>query len=346
MCFELGNYEQKQRINLSCTALSVLDGDYELFGADSRSGFYNRILTSFFDNAKASVDVAVARYAADLTAALPAITDNAVKEALTAHYRRQLRAEIEAYPKGDSVLFRLNNENYQHLYNEYGEQLVETANYTSVGKYLKALLEEYARLSPSQRERVYYSAVIDDVIQPAIDAGYALQVSTGGMTFLVTPYAVLADTYSAHLYLTGLSRAMNDGSAEATIASFRISRLTNVRLRKSASHRRLTIDEKHEIEKKLRAVGVQYLLGNREVIRLRLTERGLQSYMQRSYMRPYADAIGKDGICTFSCSARQIENYFLSFGADVEILEPLALRTRFINAYREASAVYEEISQN
>ena len=337
----MGNYEQKQRINVSCSAMSVLDSDYELFGASSRSGFYNRILSAFFDTAKASVDVACERYEAELQTALPANTDDKVMRALITHYRRRLCAEMESYPQGDSVLFRLNNDNYERLYNEFGEQLVERDNYTTVGKYLKALLEEYSRLAPAERERVYYAELIDQAIQPAIDAGYALEIHTGGGRFLVTPYAVMADAYSAHLYLTGISRPMNDPEAPAAIASFRLSRIEKAKHRKSVSHRRLTIDEKRDIERKLREVGVQYLLGNREIVRLKLTPRGMQSYMQRSYMRPYADSMGKDGIYTFSCSARQVENYFLSFGADVEILEPRYLRERFTAAYRDAYAVYE-----
>ena len=237
----MGNYEQKQRINVSCSAMSVLDSDYELFGASSRSGFYNRILSAFFDTAKASVDVACERYEAELQTALPANTDDKVMRALITHYRRRLCAEMESYPQGDSVLFRLNNDNYERLYNEFGEQLVERDNYTTVGKYLKALLEEYSRLAPAERERVYYAELIDQAIQPAIDAGYALEIHTGGGRFLVTPYAVMADAYSAHLYLTGISRPMNDPEAPAAIASFRLSRIEKAKHRKSVSHRRLCL---------------------------------------------------------------------------------------------------------
>lgn len=337
----MGNYEQKQRVNLSGLAMSVLDSDCELFGAPARAGFYNRIIAAFFDTAKASIDAATARYTADLKTALPADIDETVLKALEAHYRDQLRAEMDAYPQGESVIFRLNNDNYRRLYDDFDEQLAECDNYSSVSKYLKALLEEYARLSPAERERVYYSELIEHTIQPAIDAGYALEVATGPNRFMVTPYAVLSDMYGAHLYLAGISRPMNDPDAPAVIASFRVSRLEKARYRKSARHRRLTADDKREIEKKLREVGVQYLLGNREIIRLRLTPRGMQSYMQRSYMRPYADDMTKDGVCTFSCTPRQIENYFIPFGGDAEVLEPAYLRERFREAYEAACAVYQ-----
>ena len=46
-------------------------------------------------------------------------------------------------------------------------------------------------------------------------------------------------------------------------------------------------------------------------------------------------------VYTFSCTPMQIRNYFLSFGANVQILEPQSLRQDFICAYREALESYQ-----
>ncbi|MBR5134203.1 MAG: WYL domain-containing protein, partial [Clostridia bacterium] len=277
-----------------------------------------------------------------LRGVLAAIDDEGEKERLTAlmleDYRRRLCDKKEAYPKGESIIFRLNNANFNRLY----EERVESRHYSAPAKYLKALLEEYARLSPAERERIYFADVIDETLQPAVDAGYVLEIVSGKRTFLVRPYAVAADAYSAHMYLIGLSRPKEDPADEnETIASFRVSRLHQVRVRRRHGFGKLTVDDKRDIEKKLHAVGVQYLIGDMDEIRVRLSERGRHEFLQRSYMRPQPVAVEGD-VYAFRCTSRQIKNYFISFGKDAEVLSPASLREEFIETYREAAAQYTE----
>jgi len=328
----LGNEEHKQRLNLSSFARSVVDMDRGVMDeGGTMSGFLNRVISRFWEQADASIDVALEERRQQLAAS--GFQPDMV-EKLIAEQRKLLMQKKEAYPQGDSLTFRLNNENFDRLY----AQRAEEANYSAPSKYLKALVEEYARLSPSERERVYFRTLIEDTLQPAIDAGYLLSVQVGQKCFWVKPYSVIADPFNSHLYLVGLSRLQGSSVEEERIASLRITRLGKVR-HLSRPSGRLTADDRRDIEKKLQSTGIQYLIGQPERIRLRLNQAGRREFFQRSYMRPVPDGVNGD-VYQFSCTPMQIRNYFLSFGANVEILEPESLRQDFMDFYRQALESY------
>ena len=328
----VGNEDHKQRVNLSSLARSVIEIDQSVFDeGGSLSGFINRIITSFRDTAQASVDLAAGERKQQLLTGgyPPEIVSRLVKE-----YRTHLLEKIQSYPQGDSLTFRLNNHNFQILY----EERAESTAYSAPSKYLKALLEEYARLSPSKRERVYYAPLIRQQLEPAMSAGYMLEVKAGERVFLVKPYSLMADPFNSHLYLVGLSYPADQAADRQTIASFRVSRLGQVKVKKQNG--KLTADEKRQVEKQLQQVGVQYLVGSSDQIKVQLTPAGRYNFLQRSYMRPMPERVEGD-IYYFNCTPMQIRNYFLSFGRDAQILEPESLRADFAETYRLAAKAYE-----
>ena len=328
-----GNEDHKQRVNLSGLARTVIELDQSTFGdSGNLSGFLNRIITAFRDQADASIDLAVTERQQQLLEDGYALD---VANRLTEEYRRQLMLKKEAYPQGDSLMFRLNNYNFDLLYT----QRLESNAYSAPSKYLKALLEEYARLSPSERERVYYGELISGVLEPALDAGYLLDVQVSGKRYLIKPHNLMADPYNSHLYLTGYARRADKTAEEETIASFRVSRLVGAKTKKQPKGR-LSPEQKREIEKQLQQVGVQYLVGSRDQIKVRLTPAGQQAFLQRSYMRPLPERIEGDVYC-FCCAPMQIRNYFFSFGKEAQVLEPAPLRKEFLKIYREAARAYE-----
>lgn len=329
----IGNEDHKQRVNLSSLARLVIDIDQNVFDeGGSLSGFLNRIITSFRETAEASIDLAVAERFQIL---LKDGYKQDVAEKLSGEYRNRLMAKMQAYPQGDSLMFRLNNHNFDILY----EQRAESTAYSAPSKYLKALLEEYARLSPSEREGVYYSQMISQTIQPALDGGFLLDVKMGGKQFWIRPHSLMADPFNSHLYLVGYARRTDKTSSEELIASFRITRLEQVKMKRQSG--RLTIDERRQVEKQLQQVGVQYLVGVQDHIKVRLTEFGRKAFMQRSYMRPIPERVEGD-VYHFHCAPMQIRNYFLTFGKEAEILEPASLRKEFGRIFKDAAKVYKE----
>ena len=327
----IGNEDHKQRVNLSSLARTVLEMDQSVFDeGGSLSGFLNRIITAFRDTAEASIDLAAAERQQRLltNGYTPQIAKRLAEE-----YRQQLTEKMQAYPQGDSLMFRLNNRNFQLLY----EEGAESTAYSAPSKYLKALLEEYARLSPSERESVYYGQTITQAIQPAIDAGHLLEMQVGGKPFWLRPYALMADPFNSHLYLVGFARRTDKDAAEEQIASFRITRLQRVKMKRQSG--KIHAEERRQIEKQLQQVGVQYLVGAQDHIKVRLTEAGRQNFLRRSYMRPTPELVEGD-VYHFHCAPMQIRNYFLTFGKEAEILEPASLRKEFAKIFKDAAKVY------
>jgi len=327
----IGNEDHKQRVNLSSLARSVIETDRSVFDeGGSLSGFLNRIITAFRDTAEASVDLTVAERQQQLLMENypPEIISRLVKT-----YRAQLMQKIQDYPAGDSLTFRLNNHNFKILY----EDRAESTAYTAPSKYLKALLEEYARLAPGDRERIYYAPLIRQHLMPALSAGHLLEVQVGGKEFWVKPHSLMSDGFNAHLYLVGIVCRI-DEVVQTNIASFRVSRLEQVKQKKQNG--KLTAEEKRLVEKQLQQVGVQYLVGSSDRIKVRLSPAGRQAFLQRNYMRPTPEQIDGD-VYYFNCTPMQIHNYFLAFGKDAEILEPVSLRRTFAKIYREAANIYE-----
>ncbi len=338
----IGNEEHKQRVNISAAARTVIDADFALFGAKTFSGFLNRIIETFMPRAEASIDRMLDEYRDRLMGMAVKTKDGEQKQqlidALVEDRRRHLCEKKESYPKGESVMFRLNNANFEQLY----DRQAEAENYKTPAKYLKAILEEYARLSPAEREQVYFSEVIEQTIQPAIDAHYLLEVTLGTGVYWIRPYAVMTDAHSAHVYLVGLSRPKEDPQdRNERIVSVRISRMGKVSSRRRHSFGRITVDDKLDIEEKIRCVGVQYLVGEAEEITLRLTPYGQQEFLQRAHLRPQPIRVSEDGIYTFYCTGRQIRNFFISFGKEAEVLSPPSLRDAFAQSYRDALTVYD-----
>lgn len=326
----VGNEDHKQRVNLSSFAQTVIEFDRSVFDkGGSLSGFLNRIITAYRDSAEASVDLAAGEREQRLL--LGGYAPEIVSR-LVADYRKELVAKMESYPSGDSLTFRLNNQNFDLLY----EQRAESTAYSAPSKYLKALLEEYVRLSPSERERVYYSSVVQQ-LEAAMESGCLLEIKSGGRQYFVKPYNVMADRFNSHLYLVGFSKQTDKPTDQLSIASFRISRLEQVKQKKHSG--KLSVDEKRMVEKQLHQVGVQYLVGSSDQIQVRLTPEGREAFLQRSYMRPMPEKIEGD-VYYFNCTQMQIRNYFISFGKDAKILKPESLQETFAHIYREAAEAY------
>ena len=80
-------------------------------------------------------------------------------------------------------------------------------------------------------------------------------------------------------------------------------------------------------------------------IKIRFTAKGLLRYEYSVIHRPVHTRIESDvksdgDIYIFHCSEKQALYFFFSYADDVEILEPLSLRQRFIDMYRRGYEQY------
>lgn len=96
------------------------------------------------------------------------------------------------------------------------------------------------------------------------------------------------------------------------------------------------------IETQITNYSPAYLVGKPEQIKVKLTQKGKQSYQSRLYSRPEKiESLSSDDAFVFDCTQQQIFNYFFPFGADAEILSPEYLRNRFKNAHEKALDNYQ-----
>lgn len=338
--------EARQHLSLSDAAWAVLQDDRQDFGGGrSWAGILNYVFAEYRDKADASISVAVERRRAQyeeklVGVAAPAVR-KAVLEALLADYTEELIKKAAKNgatpPDKESFKFRLDRDNYA-----FREQWLDSPDAQYYGgrfsRYLRAVLEEYAAKTVYQREAIYFDPQMR-LIQASAANGELLRIRLKkGSEFEVRPYGVLGDRQETYHYLVGLSRP--DGTREPEKEyNFRLSNIVKleVSFRRSG---RLTEKERTDIESSIRGKGVQFLVQQRETIRIRLTEDGRQNYGRQLHLRPAARERAEvdDGLYrweyTFYCTEFQAKAYFLKFCGEAKVVEPQSLRDTLAQEYR------------
>lgn len=339
--------EARQHLSLSDAAWAVLQDDRQDFGGGrSWAGILNYVFAEYRDKADASISVAVERRRAQyeeklVGVAAPAVR-KAVLEALLADYTEELikkAAKNGATPPDKEVFkFRLDRDNY--AFREQWLDSPDAARYygNRFSRYLRAVLEEYAAKTVYQREAIYFDPQMR-LIRAAAANGELLRIRLKkGSSFEVRPYGVLGDRQETYHYLVGLSRP--DGTREPEKPyNFRLSNIVKleVSFRRSG---RLTEKERTDIESSIRGKGVQFLVQQRETIRIRLTEEGRRDYGSQMHLRPPAQTrtAVDDGLYrweyTFYCTEFQAKAYFLKFCGKAKVVEPQSLRDTLAQEYR------------
>lgn len=323
MAFSYINEDQKQHLNLSEEAWLILEQDRAAFGGETLAGFLNHILLNYCETAKASLfrtrQEKIKEYYEKLSA-LPEDTRKQAAEILAEQDITAIQAQVQSYPKGHGVKIRLNNELFAYLTetpspNNPDSGCQENRYYEDhIGRYLKALLEEYARLPYLQREEIYFAQHFR-TLKNCIESGNKakIQVSSGN-EYLMRPYKITPDSQSTYHYLIAWS------DEEDRPYSYRISLLQ--RVRQTSQGGKLTTDKEKRIEQALQEKDVPYIAGTVQEIRVQLTPNGVNKYQSILHLRPQCHAIEDENIYVFHCTAYQAEHYFSKFGPDATVLSP------------------------
>ncbi len=303
----------KQNINLSDYAFYILSCDYSAFTNEQCP--LNKIPSGF----------------------LNAIFQNYYNEAVATSSPSQF-----ASIKGIHFNFRLQKETQQILENEYEigcadkyyRSSSKSDSVPSVGKYLKAIFEEYSRLPYYQREKIYFKKTYR-TISDAIQLSRKITYTYRGTFYELSPYEIALDEWSSYNYVLGFT-------SDNTAINCRLSYMENIKL----SPQKINISKEHkkELSELLISNGVQFLHGKNIEIKVMLTQAGKDNYDHMVFMRPQYHELTRldngDYIYTFNCTERQAEYYFLKFGADAVILEPENLRKKFADKYMDACKKY------
>lgn len=334
MAFPMINEDQKQHLNLSQQAWTILAQDRAAFGGDNLTGFLNHILLCYIPEAEASISrlhrQRLEQYRQSL-AALPEPHRETAARLLADSDADALCRRVSAYHKGQSVKFRLNNALFARL-TDPDACSEETWYDGHIGRYLKALLEEYARLPYLRREEIYFAQRFS-TIRLCIDGGRKLRIKvSGGAEYTVRPYEILTDLQSSYHYLVAWSDA--DGKAWP----FRICSMRDVTA--TEQNGRLSAEKRKAIQQTLQEKDVPYIAEEIQPVRIRLTENGKAKYQTMLLQRPQFTAIENGDIYCFHCTLRQAEYYFVKFGRDAQVLSPPPLAERMRAWHRQALENY------
>jgi predicted DNA-binding transcriptional regulator YafY len=163
--------------------------------------------------------------------------------------------------------------------------------------------------------------------------------------FYISPYKIVQDSTKSYNYIVGISEEIFDDNTtgEKQISSFRISRIEKIMMCRSMSGF-LSQEKKDNIENELITKLPQFMAGDLIDVKIRFTKKGLEQYNRLLNIRPnnYTKVKNENLTYIFHCTEFQAMTYFLKFVKEIEILEPLYLREKFIARYKEALAVYEK----
>lgn len=337
-----GNEEQKQYLNLSELALSIMEWDMQAFCVASVSGYINHIVLSFADSAESSISLTLENKLHEWERVFQSMGENEKKhaiECLQNDLLKTLNNRITSYPSGKGFRFRINNELLEYLTSEIScneEKYYEN----NIGRYIKALMEEYSRKTYFEREGIYYKEQID-TLELAISQKKVLKLKlNNGEIIKIRGYKVGSDPLLTYHYLIGI---ISQGRSTRNIKnSYSVIRITNINSIK-VLHASGTISEtdKQKIEETIVTHGIQFIGNEAEKIVVKLTLNGVKKYNQIGYLRPIYTEKNKN-IYTFRCTVDQARFYFYRFGKDAKVLSPQRLANQLMVAHQRAADIYKD----
>ena len=353
MPFEKGISDHKLTVNLSPTAAAIMHDDMICFAETKKESYLNHIFDAYHSHADASIEIKTQLYSRELDETfgplkLPKAEQDKVRNVLVEKYRNELNVKKESYEKGNSlrIYVRKNNENYlmaEDFPDSDGSYCKEDRHYKNVRSYFKAVIEEYSALPYSERERIYFSKIYDEIIDAISHSNIVMIRLQNNQAFYVKGVALETDSQCLYHYLAGYATPEKNRDDEGCFRpiSFRLSNIKSAKRLKSRS-----AFLKKELRTKLRQginrYGIQFLSSDLVNAVIRLTDEGINKYNHILHLRPYADFIDESDrhIYHFCAPENQLEFYFFKFGKDARILEPKNLAEKFKKMYSEGAKAY------
>lgn len=214
----------------------------------------------------------------------------------------------------------------------YEENAYPLGGKYSVTQYIKCLLESYARMNFLDREKLILKKTVIEPIENAIRQNKAIRIKFSNQLIELSPYKIVPSKEGTFQYLVG--------AVDGKWAAYRLSRIKFLKTKGKA-----VFPATEQIDEALAEFGPTFFGEPTIDIKIRFTRKGLLRYEYSVIHRPIhtrieSDAKGNGDIYVFHCSEKQALYFFFSYADDVEILEPLSLRQRFIDMYRHGYEQY------
>lgn len=337
MAFIEINTEQKQHINLSEHAYSVIKNDMAALHIQTPSTFINKIISNFASIAKSSLSLSSDRYTKSNCSCFspaPSKEEMIVLKQFEESYSSHIKHDFQ--DKKHTLKIHLNSTSCKLLFKTCTEELY----YQNAGSYIKSLVEEYAQKPYFEREKIIAKDTFD-TINKAIKYKKFLKLDSNGRKGIkVKPYKIATDNMAVYHYLIGYELM-----TKKTYKSFscRISNIQNINNTQRSSF--ISIAKKKALDLEIQNKGPQFMSDDVTEFKIYLTDDGIRLYNRILYLRPNYTDVSKDKhIYTFKCSPSQIEYYFFKFGADAVILAPKDMHDKFLNMYKGTLNNYQNIT--
>lgn len=306
--------DRRQRVNLSDEAFDVIESDRYTFGNEktlSYSGIISQIFLLFALKSSAMSDNTIL-----------------IEEYLA---RKPGRAQKKCPSLQNDVLDFFERP-------DINEIIKRKVFNSSPGKFIKAVIEEYAEKPFLEREKICFSGTVKNINDGIkLKKRKLLRIITGNNAFIVRPYAIMTDKQSTYNYLVCIIDKTINAKLKK-IVSLRLSRIKSVEVLHDSEFE-FSDSEIDEIKKMISEKGVQFLRGELQTIRVEFTHIGLNMYRDLLFQRPQMHS-SEENIYTFKCTPAQAEYYFFKFGAEAKIIEPDELKQKIVDMYVKAMEAY------
>ena len=356
--------EWKQHINLSESAWIVIHEDIKNFYSseeeESFSGFLNRVFRNYYQLAKATVSLRleekeeelVKLYSSNDFKKIDSETIATIIDKQLETYKNELLDLAKSYQSGHGEKFRINKENLDLL----RESLEDEYYDGSVGKYLKAIFEEYATKPTYIREQIFFEEIVEK-IRYAISNQKKLKITLNDKVtvkedkkynrkFYVSSYKIEQDSTKTFNYLIGYSIEIEKEDAIEAPCCFRISRIKKINVQSSMGAK-ISKEKAKELDDLLIERTVMFMSSDPIDIQIRFTDKGLEAFRRQLYMRPRIYTVDKNDkhLYTFRCTEIQAINYFFKFGWDATVISPIQLHEKMKLRYSRSLKTYEGMSK-
>lgn len=364
-----------QSIPLSPSAYAVIVKDKSIFetslspnGSVSMSSFLARIFDSAY---RASL-----KYKSEEYNGIPLLnafvrwqikeidnsTDSESKEIIKNYLISKLSAKYKKTKTENAVRVRLSI--CRDLYDTLScdDLCYENKVYSStLRRFLKAVYEDYALLSDSERERLIFAdniIKINEIIKQNSNRydnfiyAYSNMYSREKCRIRLIPYRIVSDEYKMYNYLICLSDEKSAGK-EFKADSYRISRLSGLSIAEKLSQKEYSSVTEYERLKEDHVKSVKHLLSDprfgsdeSDISKVYLTEKGVEMFGKILYQRPILKGNEKpkpNAVNEFISPPIQVKYYFNKFGKDGVILSPSDSFEEMRKLYVEGAEAYNRV---
>lgn len=230
------------------------------------------------------------------------------------------------YPyKGETsvIQFNLNKKNLEGYYN-----FLEENNIQNESEFFREILIEYASLGKKKRECFLFKDIVERINYSIKEKRIIKIVFRDEKNIEVEPYLIESSKLEVMNYLFCYNLR------EAKWKNYKIKYIKSIYIKNTS----FKLRDKEFIDKMKENFDPFISFG--QYIKIKLTTAGKKIFNEIETNRPQIIKIDKDEYI-LECSHEKAKRYFSFFLDEVEILEPLELRTWFKEKYRKALIKYE-----